>query len=49
MSKEEIDFSYLNNAIKEDEIIRSKGKKKIDVSEEKNRIVEKRCSNFSRK
>ena len=35
MSKEEIDFSYLNNAIKEDEIIRSKGKKKIDVSEEK--------------
>ena len=35
MSKEEIDFSYLNNAIKEDEIIRSKGKKKIDISEEK--------------
>ena len=35
MAKEEIDFSYLKNAIKEDEIIRSKGKKKIDVSEEK--------------
>ena len=35
MSKEEIDFSYLNNEIKEDEITRSKGKKKIDVSEEK--------------
>ena len=35
MSKAEIDFSYLNDAIKEDEIIRSKGKKKIDISEEK--------------
>ena len=35
MSKCEIDFSYLNDAIKEDEIIRSKGKKKIDISEEK--------------
>ena len=26
MSKNEIDFSYLNNAIKEDEILKSKGK-----------------------
>ena len=33
--EEEIDFNYLNDAIKEDEIIRSKGKKKIDISEEK--------------
>jgi hypothetical protein len=35
MSKCEIDFSYLNDAIKSDEITRSKGKKKIDISEEK--------------
>ena len=35
MSKVEIDFSYLNNAIKEDEIKRSKGKKRIDMEEEK--------------
>ena len=35
MSKEEIDFSYLKDAIKEDEINRSKGKMKIDIEEEK--------------
>ena len=35
MSKVEIDFSYLNNAIRDDEIVRSKGKKKIDLGEEK--------------
>ena len=35
MSQNEIDFSYLNNAIKEDEILKSKGKLKQDKSVEK--------------
>ena len=36
MANVDIDFSYLNNAIREDEIKRSKGKMKIDIEMEKN-------------
>ena len=35
MSNIDVDFSYLNNAIREDEVKRSKGKVKIDLEEEK--------------
>ena len=35
MSNVDTDFSYLNNAIREDEIKRSKGKMKIDIEMEK--------------
>ena len=35
MSQNQIDFSYLNNAIKEDEILKSKGKIKQNTSNEK--------------
>lgn len=49
MSKNSEDFSYLKDAINEDDIARSKGKKKKDLAEEKNRNVAKRCPNISRK
>ena len=35
MKNNEIDFSYLNNAIKEDEILKSKGKIQPNISEKK--------------
>ena len=38
MEQSEIDFNYLNDAIKEDEIIKSKGKIQRNVSTEKRSI-----------